>query len=66
MYVYIYLFIYIGGTEFELRASQLQSRCVTSGAIPPVHFADYFGVEGSHELFAQGWLRAMILLISAS
>jgi hypothetical protein len=52
-HIYLFFFFFFGGTGFELRASQLQSRCSTTRAIPPGHFALVILDWGFHELFAQ-------------
>jgi hypothetical protein len=52
-----FLFCFVGGTGFELRASHLQSRYSTTSAIPPIHLLCLFwrwwgclGLALSHDL----------------
>jgi hypothetical protein len=60
------LFIFLAVLELELRALCLLGRLCTTKATPPALFYDGIFKIGSLEPFAQGWLGAVILLISAS
>jgi hypothetical protein len=54
------------GLGFELRASRLQSRCCTTWATPPVHFALVLLEMGVSWTIFLGWPQTEILPILAS
>jgi hypothetical protein len=47
-----FFFFFLVGLDFELRALHFQSRCLTTGATPSLHFALVILEMGSCELFA--------------
>jgi hypothetical protein len=65
-FIYFVFFFFCLGLGFELRASQLQSRCSTAGATPPVRFALVILEMRVSRTICLSWPRTIILPISAS
>jgi hypothetical protein len=63
---HFYLFNFLMGLEFELRASHLKSRCSIAWTTPPVHFCSVYFGDGVSQTICPVWPQNMVLPISDS